>query len=322
MDVGTGLEQVAAALSIYETRHGRAATASRLLGAGVDLSSQDGPATTTPAGADRARWAAEGLHAVEERVGRGRTALGPLREAVAARAAVVGKHIDRARRAALDDLGLDAVPCSGPSSNAAVMVGPASWPEPRASDVTWLRRVCAMAIWPRGPCGLAGPGDVRQRCGDLAAVGVQPLGEVAGRAQRVLVQVLDDALLDVVLVQSRRGATVAGATGGRSTRRTLRHHWRCDERRSGGVGWALRPRCDAVALLKTSRPSWRCRARGRGNETQRVSRSARPCGSRSWPRAPLLGAVALRWLSGPRLKSCPQGRPPPTVLPSGPVLGV
>jgi hypothetical protein len=33
--------------SIYETRHGRAATASQLLGTGVDLSSQDGPAKTT-----------------------------------------------------------------------------------------------------------------------------------------------------------------------------------------------------------------------------------------------------------------------------------
>jgi hypothetical protein len=50
----------------------------------------------------------EGLDPVEERVGRGRTALGPLREAVAARAAVGGRDIDRARRAALDDLGLDA----------------------------------------------------------------------------------------------------------------------------------------------------------------------------------------------------------------------
>jgi hypothetical protein len=49
VDVGTGLEQVAAALSIYETRNGRAATASRLLGSGVDLSSQDGPAKTTAA---------------------------------------------------------------------------------------------------------------------------------------------------------------------------------------------------------------------------------------------------------------------------------
>jgi uncharacterized protein YegP (UPF0339 family) len=47
VDVGTGLEQVAAALSIYETRHGRAATASQLLGTGVDLGSQDGPEKIT-----------------------------------------------------------------------------------------------------------------------------------------------------------------------------------------------------------------------------------------------------------------------------------
>src|SRR4051794_40962979 len=52
--------------------------------------------------------AAERLYAVEERVRRGRTALHPLREAVAACAAVVGRHIDRARRAALDHLSLDA----------------------------------------------------------------------------------------------------------------------------------------------------------------------------------------------------------------------
>ena len=49
VDVGTRLEQVAAALSIYETRNGRAATAAQLLGVGVDLSSQDGPAKTAPA---------------------------------------------------------------------------------------------------------------------------------------------------------------------------------------------------------------------------------------------------------------------------------
>ena len=49
VDVGSGLEKVAAALSIYETRNGRAATASQLLGAGVDLSSQDGPEKTTTA---------------------------------------------------------------------------------------------------------------------------------------------------------------------------------------------------------------------------------------------------------------------------------
>ena len=48
-EVGTRLDQVAAALSIYETRNGRAATASELLGAGVDLGSQDGPAKTVAA---------------------------------------------------------------------------------------------------------------------------------------------------------------------------------------------------------------------------------------------------------------------------------
>jgi hypothetical protein len=48
------------------------------------------------------------------------------------------------------------------------------------------------------------------------------------------------------------------------------------------------------------------RPRGRGNETQRVAAGA--CGSRSWPQAPRLGAVALRWPSGLRLKSGPQGQ--------------
>ena len=42
--LGTRLDQVAAALSIYEARHGRGATESQLLGAGVDLGAQDGPA--------------------------------------------------------------------------------------------------------------------------------------------------------------------------------------------------------------------------------------------------------------------------------------
>ena len=43
--LGTRLDQVAAALTTYEERHGRAATASQLLGAGVDLEAKDGPAT-------------------------------------------------------------------------------------------------------------------------------------------------------------------------------------------------------------------------------------------------------------------------------------
>ena len=42
--LGTRLDQVAAALTTYEARNGRAATESQLLGTGVDLSAQDGPA--------------------------------------------------------------------------------------------------------------------------------------------------------------------------------------------------------------------------------------------------------------------------------------
>ena len=33
-----------------------------------------------------------------------------------------------------------------------------------------------------------------------------------------------------------------------------------------------------------------------------------PRGPRSWPQAPRLGAIARRWLLGPRLTSCPQGQ--------------
>jgi hypothetical protein len=42
--LGTRLDQVAAALTTYEARNGRAATESQLLGTGVDLGAQDGPA--------------------------------------------------------------------------------------------------------------------------------------------------------------------------------------------------------------------------------------------------------------------------------------
>jgi hypothetical protein len=48
-EVGIRLADVAAALSTYETRHGRAETASQLLGAGVDLASEDCAAKTTAA---------------------------------------------------------------------------------------------------------------------------------------------------------------------------------------------------------------------------------------------------------------------------------
>jgi hypothetical protein len=44
--VGTRLDQVAAALSVYETRNGRSHTASQLLGAGVDLGPEDAPAAS------------------------------------------------------------------------------------------------------------------------------------------------------------------------------------------------------------------------------------------------------------------------------------
>ena len=47
LTLGTRLDQVAAALTTYEERHGRAATASQLLGAGVDLEAKDGPATAS-----------------------------------------------------------------------------------------------------------------------------------------------------------------------------------------------------------------------------------------------------------------------------------
>src|SRR3954451_4480139 len=85
----------------------------------------------------------------------------------------------------------------------------------------------------------------------------KPFGEVAGRAKRVVVQVLADALLDVGLVQSRSGATAAGATGGRSTRRTLRHHRRRSERghwrvwggcfADGAMRWHC---CDLLTLVE------------------------------------------------------------------------
>ena len=42
--LGTRLDQVAATLSTYEARNGRAATESQLLGSGVDLGAQDAPA--------------------------------------------------------------------------------------------------------------------------------------------------------------------------------------------------------------------------------------------------------------------------------------
>jgi hypothetical protein len=50
VELGTRLDQVAAALSTYEARHGRSQTASQLLGAGVDLGAQDGQALPAAVG--------------------------------------------------------------------------------------------------------------------------------------------------------------------------------------------------------------------------------------------------------------------------------
>src|SRR4051794_24146399 len=51
------------------------------------------------------------VNAIEERVHRRRTALDPVRQAVATPAPVVERHVDDLRWATLDHLGLDAPPC-------------------------------------------------------------------------------------------------------------------------------------------------------------------------------------------------------------------
>ena len=64
----------------------------------------------------RERWGEHALlEVVQEGVHGGRTGLLPLREAVAAGASVVAVHVDRLRRAALHDLGLDAAARQGPA---------------------------------------------------------------------------------------------------------------------------------------------------------------------------------------------------------------
>src|SRR3954453_10922135 len=146
------------------------------------------------------------------------------------------------------------LPRSGPSSSTAVMVGTTSW-------------LCTMNRLALGD--VAGPGDVRQRCGDRVAVGVQCLREVAGGALGVVLPVLDDPLLDVVLALTRGGATAAGATRGRSTRRARRHHrpragrriWRLGRRRYVDGGLRCHGRCppDPLEVPRDRR----------GNETQR-----------------------------------------------------
>src|SRR5215211_2698092 len=146
------------------------------------------------------------------------------------------------------------MPRSGPSSSAAMMVGPTSW-------------LCTMNRLALGD--VAGPGDVRQPCRDRVAVGVQCLGDVAGGALRVVLPVLDDAPLDVVLALTRGGATAAGATRGRSTRRARRHQWRRAERRIWRP-WVRRS-VDGALRFHGRRPPdpLEVPRDRRGNETQR-----------------------------------------------------
>ena len=157
------------------------------------------------------------------------------------------------------------LPRRGPSSSAAVMVVPTSWPEARACGRPGVAegvRHGYSAAWPRGD--VAGPDNVRQPCGDRAAIGVQSLGDVAGGALRVVVEVFDDAPFDVVLVLTRRGATVAGATRGRSTRRALRHQRQPDQRRIWRR-WRGRPSTVRCVCIAEDLPTlWRCRATGEG----------------------------------------------------------
>lgn len=87
-----------------------------------------------------------------------------------------------------------------------------------------------MATRPLARCDVASPDSapvLRRSCLDWRS----PLGDVAGGALRVVVEVFDDAPLDVVLARARRGATAAGATRGCSTRRALRHQPQPDQRR-------------------------------------------------------------------------------------------
>jgi hypothetical protein len=70
-----------------------------------------------------------------------------------------------------------------------------------------------------------------------------------------------------------------------------------------------RPPCAAVAFCDLPTLVEGVAREEEGTRPRRVNQLGRPRGSRSWPRTPLLGAVALRWLSAPRLKSCPQGQP-------------
>jgi hypothetical protein len=121
-------------------------------------------------------------------------------------------------------------------------------------------------------------------------------------------QVFDHAPLDVVLAPTGRGATVTGATPGRSTHRALRHHWRRDEhrlwRRWGGrsVDGALRLHC------RPPDPHGGVAREVEGTRPKRVNPQLGPA---DLDHGLMLRASALSRFGGlraSRLKSCPQGQ--------------
>src|SRR3954451_6616279 len=105
---------------------------------------------------------ARGLDAVQERVHRGSTALDPGREAVTARAPILGGHIDCLRRATFDDLSLDGVAPQRPVSERG------------------------------GDCG-SGLGD-RRRLGGILELGHGTPSAGNGAGERLLLSVLLDQL--------------------------------------------------------------------------------------------------------------------------------
>jgi hypothetical protein len=118
-------------------------------------------------------------------------------------------------------------PRRGPSSSMAVIVGPPSWPEARASEPARAPKPRAMASRPRRACG-------SRSCSADGRSGVR---------QRV-----------------PRGRPCADALWHDAHRRDARS---LDASRAARP-W-LHPPCAASASQRTSRPSWRCRARGRGD---------------------------------------------------------
>jgi hypothetical protein len=61
-------------------------------------------------------------------------------------------------------------------------------------------------------------------------------------------------------------------------------------------------------MLSTFRALYGKRASGRGNETPRANQQPAPRVSIIFPELRASARIALRWLSGLGLKSCPQGQ--------------